>query len=75
MKGKQVTSVLELLKADLKVIKRGATNAEKRKTINSKEEQKILLSGRSPDFGDTFIIREWFELRHEVKPWFMKRRN
>lgn len=75
MQGKQVTSVLELLKADLKAIKRGATDAEKRKTINSKEEQKILLTGRSPDFSDTFMMREWFELRHEVKPWFMKRRN
>jgi len=34
-----------------------------------------MLAGRSPDFGDTFMMREWFELRHEVKPWFMRRVN
>ena len=73
--GKKETTVLELLKADLKAVKRAPSDAEKRKAINSKEEQKAMLSGRSPDFGDTFLMREWFELRHEVKPWFIKRLN
>jgi hypothetical protein len=75
MMGKQQTTVLELLKADLKAIKRGPTDPDKRKTINSKEAQKVILNGRSPDFGDTFMMREWFELRHVPQQWFMKRRN
>jgi len=76
MLGKKVTTVLELLKADLKAIKRGPTDPDKRKTINSKEAQKVILQGRSPDFGDTFMMREFFELgKPTPKPWFIKRRN
>ncbi len=75
MLGKTETTVLLLLKADLKAVKRAPSDPEKRKAINDKDEQKTLLGGRSPDFGDTFMMREFFELRHEVKPWFMKRRN
>ncbi|MGI4871376.1 MAG: terminase large subunit domain-containing protein [Janthinobacterium lividum] len=71
--AKKETTVLLLLKADLKAVKRAPSDADKRKAINSKDEQKALLGGRSPDFGDTFMMREWFELRHEVKPWFLKR--
>ena len=73
--GKE-TTVLELLKADLKAIKRAKTDDENRKQINTKEEQKIILGGRSPDFGDTFMMREWFELRPPApQQWFMRRRN
>lgn len=75
MHGGKETTVLVLLKADLKAVKRAPSDAEKRKAINSKEEQKTLLGGRSPDFGDTFMMREFFELRHEVKPWYMRRAN
>jgi hypothetical protein len=75
MMGKTQTTVLVLLKADLRTVKRAPSDAEKRKLINGKDEQKAMLGGRSPDFGDTFMMREWFELRHEIKPWYITRVN
>jgi hypothetical protein len=73
--AKKETTVLLLLRADLKSAKRAPSDAEKRKAYNGKDEQKALLSGRSPDFGDAFMMREFFELRHEVKPWYLRRGN
>jgi hypothetical protein len=69
-----VTDVRDVIKQDLKAIKRGKDTAEGKKTINSKDEQKILL-GRSPDFGDTFSFREWFELQPVARKGFLKRVN
>ena len=71
----QVTDVAQVLMTQLRAIKRAKTDAENRLHINSKEEQKILLNGDSPDFADCFSMREWFELRHVPQQWFMKRRN
>ncbi|GAA3940537.1 terminase large subunit domain-containing protein [Hymenobacter algoricola] len=73
--GGKETNVKELLKADLKAVKRAKTDAEGKMHINSKAEQKVMLNGRSPDFGDTAMMREWFELQPVVKQGFMKRVN
>ena len=75
MLGKTETTVMALLKADLKSAKRAPSDAEKRKVYNGKDAQKVLLNGRSPDFGDTFSMREWFELRKEPVRWGVRRVN
>ncbi|RSK29860.1 terminase large subunit domain-containing protein [Hymenobacter metallilatus] len=67
--------IRDVIKQDLKAIKRGKDTAEGKKTINTKDEQKILLGGRSPDFADTFSFREWFELRPVFRKGFMTRKN
>lgn len=52
-----------LIKADLRCFKRKDPDNEGKKMMNTKEEQKNILGGRSPDFGDTIMIREFFELK------------
>jgi hypothetical protein len=72
----RVVSVEELIRTDLKAVKRAKPDAEKRLHINSKEEQKILLSGRSPDFGDMLMMRCYFDVRpRAAKAWYIKRVN
>ena len=72
----QVVSVEDLLRGDLKAVKRAKPDSEGKKQINTKEEQKILLGGRSPDFGDAAMMRCWFDVRpRPAKPWFMRRAN
>lgn len=62
IKFKQKTeSVIDLIKQDLRAIKRGKTDAEFKKHINSKAEQKNIL-GRSPDFWDTCMMKKRFDL-------------
>jgi hypothetical protein len=61
--GGKTFDVRELIKQDLKAIKRGKTNERGQKTLNSKAEQKIFTNGRSPDFSDCLSLREWFELK------------
>lgn len=66
--GSQFKDIRDLIKEDLRTIKRkdeiedGVTKI----AMITKEEQKNLL-GRSPDFGDTLMMREWLELKPEVK--------
>ncbi|WP_088841968.1 terminase large subunit domain-containing protein [Hymenobacter gelipurpurascens] len=72
--GSQVVDVRDVIKQDLKAIKRAKADKEGKKQINTKEEQKIIL-GRSPDFGDTFMMREWFELQPVARKGFMRRVN
>lgn len=62
--GSEICDVRDLIKADFKAIKRAETDKEGKQQINTKEEQKTIL-GRSPDFGDTFMMREYFELLGE----------
>jgi Terminase large subunit, T4likevirus-type, N-terminal len=62
VKGK-VVDVRELIKADLRSIKKKEKNDEGKKQINSKDEQKAILKGRSPDFGDAMSLRVQFELK------------
>jgi hypothetical protein len=59
----KLTDVRELIKQDLKAIKRKDPDKEMKKMINSKEEQKILLNDRSPDFADTLMMRMYFEIK------------
>lgn len=61
--GSKLVKVVDLITADLRSAKRKDPDHERRKTMNSKAEQKNLLGGRSPDFGDTLTMREYFTLR------------
>lgn len=75
-RGGRVVTVEELIRTDLKTVKRAKPDAEGKLLINSKEEQKIALSGRSPDFGDMLMMRCYFDVRaRPAKPWFLKRVN
>lgn len=59
-KGK-LFDIRQLIKAQLRSIKAKDRDAEGKKQINSKEEQKVLLRGMSPDFADCMMLREYFE--------------
>jgi hypothetical protein len=61
-KGK-VVDVREFIKADLRVIKKEKLDPEGKYQINTKEQQKIILKGRSPDFGDALSLRVQFDLK------------
>lgn len=60
LKGK-IHDVRDLIKQDLRAIKAKEKDGEGKKQINSKEEQKTLLKGRSPDFGDGMMLRVYFD--------------
>ncbi|QMW06383.1 terminase large subunit domain-containing protein [Spirosoma foliorum] len=64
LKGK-VVDIRDLIVADLRAIRKIAVDPTKRLRINNKDEQKILLGGRSPDFGDAIAMREFFELNRK----------
>lgn len=66
--GTNVISVQKLITEDLRAIKRKNPDSDGKKQINSKEEQKNILGGRSPDFADTISMREYFELTMEPEP-------
>jgi len=74
-RGGRVVDVRDVLQGDLRAVKRAKTDEEGKKQINTKEEQKIILNGYSPDFGDCFSLREWFELRPVVQKATMRRMN
>jgi hypothetical protein len=61
-KGK-VVDVRTMIKDDLRAIKKKDMDSERKLQINSKEEQKIILKGRSPDFGDGLSLRVMFDLK------------
>lgn len=63
--GKKSHNILELIKKDLRSFKR-LDKLDAKKSIIPKEEQKILLNGRSPDFGDSFFMRYYFELNRKT---------
>lgn len=54
--------IAELIKKDLRSWKWVKADIDGKKKINDKASQKNMLDGRSPDFGDAIIMREWFEL-------------
>lgn len=60
--GSKVWDVRDLIKADLRAIKRAKVDIEGKHCINQKEEQKIILDNRSPDYGDSIMMREYVEL-------------
>lgn len=58
----QVEAHRELLIQDLEQVKQNAPDKEGPRSVMSKKEVKALLQ-RSPDDGDTYIMRMWFELK------------
>lgn len=71
--GGSVRDIKDLITADLQAVKRGKRTMEGKLQINTKDEQKALLGGRSPDFGDTLMMREYLELK--PRPKTMAQRN
>lgn len=61
LKG-QTYSVRKLLAEDLRAVKKKTIDKDGKRQINPKEEQKNILSGRSPDFGDATMMRVLFDL-------------
>jgi hypothetical protein len=57
----EVLKVTDLIKKHLRAIRKENTDSEGKYTINSKDDQKIILDGASPDFADTLMMREAFE--------------
>lgn len=55
------------LTEDLEQIKEENIDSDGKRKLVPKEEVKIVLGGRSPDFGDTFIMRSLFDLKPPVK--------
>jgi Terminase large subunit, T4likevirus-type, N-terminal len=66
--GEMVYDIKKLIIDDLRSVKRKNSDKEGKLQINSKEEQKNLLGGRSPDFGDCLMMRVWFYLNQEPEP-------
>lgn len=62
--------IAELIKKDLRSWKWVKADIDGKKRVNDKASQKNILDGRSPDFGDAIIMREWFELQ-PVANFFM----
>lgn len=61
--------VREWLTHDLEQIKEANMDSDdKKRQLVPKEEVKIILGGRSPDFGDTFIMRAVFDMKPPKKP-------
>jgi hypothetical protein len=60
--GQTSHDVKSLIIDDLRAIRKKDSDSENRKQINSKEEQKNILGGRSPDFGDSLSMRAFFDL-------------
>lgn len=62
-----VIPIIELIKKDLRSFKRAKADQDNKQRINDKASQKNILDGRSPDFGDAIIMREYFELKPQKK--------
>jgi len=63
--------VRQWLTEDLEQIKEESVDSDGKRKLVPKEEVKIVL-GRSPDFGDTFVMRAVFDLKppkKEAKTW------
>jgi hypothetical protein len=58
--GASLVDIKDLIKADLKAIRRADIDNDGKIQTNPKEEQKDLL-GRSPDFADTMMMRAFFD--------------
>ncbi len=67
MHGGKVIDVRDLIKADFRSMKRKDRDIENKLQVIPKEEQKIILGGRSPDFGDNGMMRVYFDLMPKKK--------
>lgn len=61
-RGSVVSRIEEVITSQLLAIKRKNPDNEHKKQINSKEEQKVILSGASPDFADVIMMRKVYDL-------------
>lgn len=59
-------SVKELLNQELEQVRQKEIDSDKKKGVLPKEKVKEII-GRSPDFSDTLMMREYFELKPQVK--------
>lgn len=73
IKGQPVP-VRKLIAEDLRAVKKKDMDKDGKRQINDKPEQKNILGGRSPDFGDAMMERVMFDLEPppaEVGIWFL----
>lgn len=63
----ETKTIKDLIKDDLRVLKRKKIDGEGKREISSKEEAKNALGGRSPDFGDMMMMRCEFEFLPQKK--------
>ncbi|GAB4042620.1 hypothetical protein GCM10028810_02110 [Spirosoma litoris] len=61
-RGGATVDIRDIIKKELRAIKKIEMDAEKKLQINDKAEQKVILGGWSPDFADCIMMREYFEL-------------
>lgn len=71
--GSKNYQIKEWILKQLRTIRQQNVNKLGRKQIESKDEQKNKLNGRSPDFADNFLMRSWFDLRG--KRQYLKRKS
>jgi len=57
--------IIQRLQEELLSVRRSSELVENKLNINPKHEQKLLL-GRSPDFADMVMMRQYFELKPSV---------
>jgi len=60
--GRRLVDVRELIKDDLNSYRTKDRDFDQKKQIEGKDLQKELLGGRSPDFGDNFVMRRALDL-------------
>jgi Terminase large subunit, T4likevirus-type, N-terminal len=65
--GGATFTIQQLITDDLRTIRRHNSDKENRKMVTPKEQQKNALGGRSPDFGDNFMMRMSFEFISQPK--------
>lgn len=65
--GSKEMSVKDMIKEQLRTMRKKDTSNEKIKDIISKEEHKTALGGMSPDFGDMLMMRGQFEFIKKKK--------
>lgn len=57
----------EMIVEEMEAVKQWHMDKDGKKKVMPKEEVKKII-GRSPDFWDTLMMREWFELGFQYKP-------
>mgnify|MGYP001581231822 CR=1 FL=1 len=61
-------TIKNLIIADLEQVKRKDADKDGKLAVIPKEEMKLILRGRSPDYGDAMMMRMLFELRTPYVP-------
>lgn len=69
-RGQKMIDIQEIITRQLKTIKRKQPDSDGKKMINTKEEQKVILGGESPDFADTLMMRSYFDLKPNLSVFF-----